>query len=364
MMKTYFTTPGEQVSKRSWGQLLNELTTESATTFGTKHISTDQKSDMKNEEPFNVSHENQKYDIHHFLRNHPGGLNYVRPYKDKDITKRMKDTLHSKAAYYLLREYKEDGRDLTSAGDSSDLENLVDWNKPMLSQVAELGNKYCEWVVLPVDRKLRLFENPILESLTVTPWYVVPIVWIPIITYFIYVGFNKYVEITKDESPSVPSLLRIVGGVILWTLLEYSLHRWIFHMKISGNSKILIYIHFAIHGLHHKVPFDTRRLVFPPLPAALIAYAIYSFISAFLPEEGRLLTLAGGLAGYVIYDMIHFYLHYGAPKENSYLYHLKRYHNHHHFEHHDNGYGISSVLWDKIFGTTITMRKLQFGIRW
>lgn len=35
--------------------------------------------------------------------------------------------------------------------------------------------------------------------------------------------------------------------------------------------------------------------------------------------------------------MIHFYLHYGAPRENSYLYHLKRYHNHHHFEHHENG---------------------------
>lgn len=77
---------------------------------------------MKNEEPFNVSHQHQKYDIHSFLKNHPGGLNYVRPYKDKDITKRMKDTAHSEAAYYLLREYKENGRDLASTSDSSDLE--------------------------------------------------------------------------------------------------------------------------------------------------------------------------------------------------------------------------------------------------
>lgn len=69
----------------------------------------------------------------------------------------------------------------------------------MLSQVATLGKRYSDWVVLPVDRKLRLFENPILESLTITPWYVVPIVWIPIITYFIYMGFNTYVEITKGN---------------------------------------------------------------------------------------------------------------------------------------------------------------------
>ncbi|KAK9892311.1 hypothetical protein WA026_019114 [Henosepilachna vigintioctopunctata] len=319
---------------------------------------------MKNEEQFNVKHRNRNYEIQNFLSNHPGGINYVRPYKDKDITKRMEDTQHSKAAYYLLREYKDNGRDETSTDDTSDLEKLVDWNKPMLSQVASLGNKYIDWVVLPVDRKLRLFENPILESLTITPWYVVPIVWIPIITYFIYMGINKYVELTKDESPTVPSVLSLFVGIIIWTLIEYSLHRWIFHMKISGNSKILIYIHFAIHGLHHKVPFDPKRLVFPPLPAAGIAFALYHLVAGCFPEYNRLLVFSGGLTGYVIYDMIHFYLHYGAPKENTYLYNLKRYHNHHHFHHHDNGYGISSMAWDIVFGTTITLKKLSFGIKW
>lgn len=322
---------------------------------------------MKNEkqqEQFNVKYKEKKYDIYSFLNNHPGGINYVRPYKEKDITNRMKDTQHSKAAYYLLREYKENGRDITNSENDVDLENLVDWDKPMLSQVADLGEKYNEWVIMPVDRKLRLFESPFLESLTITPWYIVPIVWIPIIAYFIYVGINRYVELTKDISPTVPSLVSIASGVLIWTLLEYSLHRWIFHMKISGKSRALIYVHFAIHGLHHKVPFDPRRLVFPPLPAAVIAYALYKLISLLLPDSTQLLVLAGGLLGYLIYDMIHFYLHYGAPKENSYLYSLKRYHNQHHFEHHDNGFGISSMMWDKVFGTAIMLRKLNFGIRW
>lgn len=46
-----------------------------------------------------------------------------------------------------------------------------------------------------------------------------------------------------------------------------------------------------------QVPFDARRLVFPPLPAALIAYALYGLVSVVLPEEGRLLILSGGLTG-------------------------------------------------------------------
>lgn len=45
--------------------------------------------------------------------------------------------------------------------------------------------------------------------------------------------------------------------------------------------------------------------------------------------------------GYLIYDMIHYYLHYGSPSLNNalgkYLYHIKRYHYQHHFVHHDKG---------------------------
>lgn len=56
-----------------------------------------------------------------------------------------------------------------------------------------------------------------------------------------------------DTNPFIPSLLNISFGVLLWTLIEYSLHRWVFHMEPSGDSKAMIYVHFAIHGLHHKV---------------------------------------------------------------------------------------------------------------
>lgn len=59
----------------------------------------------------------------------------------------------------------------------------------MLSQVGKLGPKYKEWVSFPVDRKLRLFYWDIIENMTVTPWYLIPIVWIPVSIFFIYLGW-------------------------------------------------------------------------------------------------------------------------------------------------------------------------------
>ncbi|KAK4884989.1 hypothetical protein RN001_001260 [Aquatica leii] len=271
---------------------------------------------------------------------------------------------HSKSAFYLLREYKLGGRDEKNNNGIDDLEKLVDWNRPMLSQVGNLGSKYNEWVTSPVDRHLRLFENSFLESLTITPWYVVPIVWIPVLSYIIYRGIVNYIDVTRDTSPVLPTVFYVLFGIVLWTFIEYSLHRWVFHLEPSGSSVLLIYFHFAIHGLHHKVPFDSTRLVFPPVPAALVVYIVYTILKVIFSPSTVLLVLGGGILGYVIYDMIHFYLHYGAPEEGTVLYSMKRYHNQHHFVHHSSGFGISNMYWDKIFGTVITLRKLAFGIRW
>lgn len=65
---------------------------------------------MKKDETFEVNYKQDKYNIYEFLNNHPGGTNYVKPYEQKDITRRMEDHQHSKAAYYLLKEYKDGGR--------------------------------------------------------------------------------------------------------------------------------------------------------------------------------------------------------------------------------------------------------------
>lgn len=61
----------------------------------------------------------------------------------------------------------------------------------MIPQIAKLGNKYADWVNLPVDRPLRLFNSDYIECLTKTPWWVVPIFWIPIIIYICQIGVTE-----------------------------------------------------------------------------------------------------------------------------------------------------------------------------
>ncbi|CAG5866052.1 unnamed protein product, partial [Menidia menidia] len=126
-------------------------------------------------------------------------------------------------------------------------------------------------------------------------------------------------------------------GWFLWSFIEYCIHRFVFHMKPPAHNYYLITLHFLLHGQHHKSPFDGSRLVFPPGLASIVVVAFYLVLQKTLPEVLGTSVFVGGLCGYVVYDMIHYYLHYGSPKRGSYLYSLKAYHVKHHFEHQRSG---------------------------
>lgn len=65
--------------------------------------------------------------------------------------------------------------------------------------------------------------------------------------------------------------------------------------------------------------------------------SFYVVLNNVLPDIVGMCVFVGGLCGYVIYDMIHYYLHYGSPRRGSYMYGLKAYHVKHHFEHQRSG---------------------------
>lgn len=79
-----------------------------------------------------------------------------------------------------------------------------------------------------------------------------------------------------------------------------------------------------------QAPMDKMRLVFPPLPAASLALLLYSVYCLFMPYTMALAVFAGSISGYIVYDMIHYYLHHGTPY-GSYFRALKRYHVKHHY---------------------------------
>lgn len=43
------------------------------------------------------------------------------------------------------------------------------------------------------------------------------------------------------------------AGMMVWTLMEYGIHRYIFHMNPPASNYFLITLHFMLHGQHHKV---------------------------------------------------------------------------------------------------------------
>ncbi|KAL5289125.1 FA2H family protein [Megaselia abdita] len=312
-------------------------------------------------QPILVKYRNETFDISSLINKHPGGINTLKGLENTDMTSRfLKGPPHSDAAMYLMNEYKvSDPAHLNNNNEGEiiqkdvSMEHLVDWDRAMLPQIKNIAEHYDEWVHKPVDRELRLFDAWYLEILTKTPWWIVALFWSPVISYIIIS------EVLKLQFQT--ALIKFIIGVGFWTFLEYTLHRFLFHMKVSKSNGIACTFHFLLHGLHHKVPFDSGRLVFPPFPAVIIATIIYYPLS-FIFDSPRML-LAGGLFGYLCYDLMHYYLHYGNPTF-WHMYQMKRYHYQHHFTHQDLGYGISSPLWDLVFGTNIRLRKLKNKLKW
>lgn len=48
-----------------------------------------------------------------------------------------------------------------------------------------------------------------------------------------------------------------IAGNIIWTLLEYGLHRFLFHIDdLLPDANWALVLHFLLHGIHHYLPMD------------------------------------------------------------------------------------------------------------
>uniref|UniRef100_A0A914M689 Fatty acid 2-hydroxylase n=1 Tax=Meloidogyne incognita TaxID=6306 RepID=A0A914M689_MELIC len=316
---------------------------------------------------------------------------------------------HSLGAYNILKRYSLDKQFKNDP--------LIDGQEPILFKIGELGERYWTWIHQPYDGAVRMFKSNFLEQLTRTKWWVIPMFWLPLVITFLLEGNNLLIN---DFGPFIGFFFTFslfMFGILFWTLMEYSLHRFIFHWHPNPNSKQQLTLHFLLHGLHHKTPLDKDRLVFPPAAALIIVGFFYSFYRLLLPypifccfgtgkltgyiiydlihyymafitktplDKDRLvfppaaaliivgffysfyrLLLpypifccfgTGKLTGYIIYDLIHYYLHHGTPEANSKWHKRKIYHHNHHFKDSQSGFGISTTLWDHVFGTLGAVR--------
>jgi sterol desaturase/sphingolipid hydroxylase (fatty acid hydroxylase superfamily) len=195
---------------------------------------------------------------------------------------------------------------------------------------------------------IRVFENNFIEKVFARAHPITPIIWFgPFMVYGLYSGLVGV--------GALSTLGLVVAGWLVFTLIEYFLHRFLFHM--SAHTPEEKFRAFMVHGYHHEFPNDKLRLVAPPLmswPIAIVVLTVYHY--AFGPLMWPI--FAGTAAGYVAYDWIHYYTHHFKPG-NAVGKWLKSYHLLHHFDELEGRgrYGVSSPLWDFVFGTYVPLKK-------
>ncbi len=175
-----------------------------------------------------------------------------------------------------------------------------------------------------------------MEALSKVHWSVPLIVFVPVVAYF---GWKS----TFIQSGLLSYLISIGGGLLVWTLTEYILHRFIFHFVPKSSWGLRL--HFIFHGVHHDYPNDANRLVLPPSVSILLATAFYFLFAWLIPTEYFYSFFAAFIAGYLSYDMTHYAVHHANFKSGLWK-KLKHHHMTHHYQDPSRGYGVTSKLWD------------------
>ncbi|KAI0484452.1 inositolphosphorylceramide-B C-26 hydroxylase [Xylariaceae sp. FL0804] len=339
----------------------------------------------------------QVYDVTDFVESHPGGPELILEYAGKDVAAILKDEdshAHSESAYEMLEEYmvaflvteklapngnvqkkiadsqineevtplvhprtgmscEEDLSRETDLSADYKAHKFLDLNKPLLMQLWRSGFSkefYLDQVHRPRHYRggasAPLFGN-FLEPLSLTPWWVVPMVWLPA------VGYGTYIASKGFNNPAWLAAAWLFG-TFFWTIIEYFMHRFIFHLDYYlPDNRVGITLHFLLHGIHHYLPMDKYRLVMPPTLFVVLAAPFYKFAHTvvFWDWHAAVAAYCGGIFGYICYDMTHYFLHH----QNLPLWYkqLKKYHLAHHFLDYELGFGVTSAFWDRIFGTEL-----------
>ena len=188
------------------------------------------------------------------------------------------------------------------------------------------------------EESIKLFKNNILNSLSKVHFTVPLYIFVPAILFFSYKAFAQNITVTGF-------IFYFIAGLVIWTITEYLLHRFIFHYH--PTSEFGKKMHFIFHGVHHDYPRDKKRLVMPPSASIPLATLFYFLFSLILDQKELFAFFPGFLLGYLIYDMMHYAMHHHNFK-NPILKKIKQHHMLHHYQDATKGYGVSSSLWDII----------------
>ena len=191
-----------------------------------------------------------------------------------------------------------------------------------------------------------MFESDLLDRLSRVHPLVPPIIFAPVVAVLFVLGAR--------ELTTAGTLGLLVGGWLFWTLIEYWMHRLVFHFEPAEGPGARL--HWIIHGVHHDHPNDPLRLVMPPSVSLPLAAAFYGLFVLVLSTPAANVFAAGFMFGYLVYDMTHYHVHHHRPTSRFGKL-MRELHMRHHFQDDTRGFGVSAPFWDYVFGTPLRRAK-------
>lgn len=189
-----------------------------------------------------------------------------------------------------------------------------------------------------------LFENSFLEPLTKSPPHISAITYSLLGVGLLIVG----VQLSIVDNFWIGAAI-FLGAMFFWTFFEYFAHRYLFHLdEYFPDSDFAQKLAFTLHGIHHEYPRDTERLIMPPVPGLMILGLLY-LIYLLILGNYVYIFLPGFITGYLLYTRIHYKTH--VTPVPSYLKSNYKHHALHHYKYPEKAFGISTTLWDRVFGT-------------
>ncbi len=193
-----------------------------------------------------------------------------------------------------------------------------------------------------------LFSSPLLETLTRTH------ISVPVSIFLLYGISLLFWSITHTSLSPGLTIAMFAAGLLTFTWVEYNVHRYLFHISVPTVFRKKF--QYMVHGVHHEFPKDKDRLAMPPLLSITLATILLWFFRLLMGDLA-FAFMPGFFTGYAAYLSVHYIVHVYQPPKN---FMRKLWVNHaiHHYKNGETVFGVSSPLWDYVYGTT-PERKLK-----